>query len=223
MKKLSFDSKIIKSSLLRGLFLLLPYLLIAVSVFCVSTLAIDAYTRSSFFFSTVTNQIKQENRESDDRFETVEIIDEKFPTLKYQKVWSLITVEGWKKKEIPCYNGDNNSLLMKGAGKWDGSDFCGQNGTTIISAHVTMHFKELQDTEVGAVVTMETVYGTYKYEVTEKRIFRPGQADEFFYNDYEEETVILYTCYPRESRNRQQRIALICTKLEGKVFRDYAK
>ncbi len=223
MRKKSFDSKIFKSSLLRGLFLLLPYLLIAISVFCITTVGLDAFTRSSIVFTTVKNEVKEQNEESNDRFEMVDVIDEKFPYLKYQKVWSLINVEGWKQKDIPCYYGDNNSLLMKGAGKWDGSDFCGQNGCTIISAHVTMHFKELQDTKVGTVVTMDTVYGTYKYEVTEVRIFNPGQADEFFYNDYEEETLIMYTCYPRESRNRKQRIALICTKLEGKVFKDYAK
>lgn len=203
--------------------MLLPYILVAVSVFSITLYGLNEFVKSSLAFSTVVNEIKAENEESNDRFEKLGYVDEEFPKLKYHKVWSLINVDGWKKKDIPCYYGDTNSILMKGAGKWDGSDFCGQNGVTIISAHVTEHFKELEDTKLGTVVTMDTVYGTYTYEVTDIVVFTPGKEQELFYSEYDHETVILYTCYPRASRNRTQRIALVCTKLEGKVFKEYAE
>ncbi|MGN1081531.1 MAG: class D sortase [Acutalibacteraceae bacterium] len=199
-----------------------PYILIAVFVFCIATFGFEEFSKSSIALSTVVREVKEENDASNDKFERLTYVDQDFPTLTYLKVWSLLNVDGWSKKDIPVYYGDTNSILMKGAGMWDGSNFCGQNGCTVISGHVTTYFREIENTEVGTRVIMDTVYGTYTYEVSRIEIFSPGKGAELFLSTFDTETLILYTCYPYNSRNRTQRIALVCSKVEGKAFRDYA-
>lgn len=147
-----------------------------------------------------------------------------FPKIKYRSVWAKLRVEGWSRyKEIPIYYGDSYDLLKRGAGMWQNSRFCGQNGKTVISAHVTTHFRELENTPVGTRLTMDTVYGEYVYEVTERIIFTPNEP-ELLYPADGEDTLVMYTCYPYNNggRARTQRLALVCKKISGEVFAAYA-
>jgi sortase A len=147
-----------------------------------------------------------------------------FPKIKYRSVWARLRVEGWtRNKEIPVYYGDNYDLLKKGAGMWQNSRFCGQNGKTVVSAHVTTHFRELETTAVGTRVTMDTVYGVYEYEVVDRIIFTPDQPEVLYPADGED-VLLLYTCYPYNNggRTRTERLALVCKKTGGEVFAAYA-
>lgn len=223
MKKFSIKELFRKSSLFGGLFFALPYILLAVCVFCVSIFGIEEFSKSNVFLSSVAIEVKAENDASNDKFERLTYVDDDFPELPYLKVWSILNIEGWNRKDIPVYYGDTNSILMRGAGKWDGSNFCGQNGVTVLSSHVTSFFRELENTQLGTRVTMDTVYGTYIYEVSDIKICKEGKASQILFADYDTETLLLYTCYPYNSRNRTDRIFLICSKVEGKTFRDYTK
>ena len=100
---------------------------------------------------------------------------------------------------------------------WANSRFCGQNGKTVISAHVTTDFYELEVTPIGALVTVDTIYGQYVYEVTDTLIFNYKDASPLKPADGEE-VLFLYTCYPRKNgyQFKTERMALICKKIEGK-------
>lgn len=144
---------------------------------------------------------------------------ETFPIIPYESEWATLNVEGWTRRDIPVYFGDNHSVLRKGVGMWMNSRFCGQAGKTVLSAHVTSYFYELEDTEVGDLVTVDTVYGQYTYQVSETRIF-DYRDETLLMPDGEEDTLLMYTCYPRKNgyRFKSQRLALICHKVSGKVW-----
>lgn len=145
--------------------------------------------------------------------------DEKIPVIYYESQWATLNIEGWNYRDIPVYFGDSDELLAMGAGHYIGSRFCGQGSKIVICAHVTSHFYEIEDTNVGDIVTMDTIYGTYKYRVKEVRVF--SITDESLIKDpVDSETLILYTCYPRVNGfdYKTERIALICEKTEGKDY-----
>lgn len=144
---------------------------------------------------------------------------ETFPIIPYESEWATLNVEGWTRRDIPVYFGDNHSVLRKGVGMWMNSRFCGQAGKTVLSAHVTSHFYELEDTEVGDLVTVDTVYGQYTYQVSETQIF-DYRDETLLMPDGEEDTLLMYTCYPRKNgyRFKSQRLALICRKVSGKAW-----
>ena len=155
----------------------------------------------------------------------VEKDDETFPSIAFESQWATLSVEGWtKNKSVPVYFGDSNEILHKGAGLWIGSRFCGQNGKIVVSAHVTTDFYELEDTPVGATVTMNTVYGDYTYKVREKKVFSASEQ-EIVYPEDGKEVLFMYTCYPRSVGvgYTSQRCALICDKVSGKEWSGYGQ
>lgn len=157
--------------------------------------------------------------ETDEEGETKEPEEVFYPMVQLGDQWATMTVDGWEKKDIPVIWGDGKSNLRDGAGTWAGSRFCGQDGKLVLCAHVTTWFYELEDTKVGDKVTFETYYGTYVYEVTETLVFERTDPT-VLKNTDGEETLVLYTCYPRSVgfRYTSQRYAVICKLVEGKTW-----
>ena len=157
----------------------------------------------------------------DDLPDGIEYADGEIPVISYGTKWALLNIEGWETKDIPVYFGDSDEILTKGAGQWNGSYFCGLGKNCVLSAHVMTWFYEIEDTEPGSKVTMQTIYGTYIYEVSDKFVFDESDAD-VLYTDYGADTLLLYTCYPRSNglRRTSQRAALICTLKEGKLYKN---
>ncbi len=163
----------------------------------------------------IVNEIKEPTV-----IETVAEPVEEFPRIDYESQWATLNVEGWSRRDIPVYFGDSDEILSRGVGMWFGSRFCGQGGKTVLSGHVMTDFFEIEDTQIGDVVSMDTVYGRYEYEVKDKIVF--GYRDSsLITSPTDTETVMMYTCYPRENglEFKEERIALICEKISGK---DYA-
>lgn len=130
--------------------------------------------------------------------------------------WAVLNIEGWSRRDIPVYEGDNDRLLSLGAGHWAGSRFPGQNGKIVLSAHVMTDFFELETTPVGTEVTLATSYGTYIYRVAELRVFSETEP-ELLYPQDGTELLLLYTCYPRSVgiAHTEQRCALLCVPVHG--------
>lgn len=145
--------------------------------------------------------------------------DDMFEAIGFGTQWASLNVEGWETKDIPVYFGDTAEILSKGAGQWIGSFFCGHEKTCLISANVTTWFYELEDTEIGAEVTMQTTYGNYRYEAVDMYIFAEEDID-MLYEDPGEDTLILYTTYPRsgDPGKKAQCIALECKLKDGNIF-----
>lgn len=203
-----------KNPYYKGFFLFLPFLLSFGAVFCLIVVTLQTFVFSSPFFQLVVNG----NVLDDSSSNKVPIVEEgKFPVIPYESQWATLNVEGWKNKDISVFFGDNNTILRKGAGMWVNSRFCGQNGKIVLSAHVTSYFFEMEDTKIGALVTMDTVYGQYIYKVVDSVVFHYQDASRISPQDGEE-VLVLYTCYPRKNGYlfKTQRLALICKKIEGK-------
>ncbi len=152
--------------------------------------------------------------------EEITYSDEYFPVvIDYDSQWALLSFDSWKRKDIPVFFGDSDEILSQGAGQWSGSYFCGLGKNCVLSAHVMSYFYELQDTEIGDEVIMQTVYGAYKYEVTDKFIFEETNTS-VLWDDYGGDTLFLYTCYPRSLKRTLQRTGVVCTLKGGVIYKN---
>ncbi|MBQ5992026.1 MAG: sortase [Clostridia bacterium] len=207
----------------RGFAMVVPFLLFFAGIFCLSMYLFQSVVEETAYFGLLVGSVSQD----------VEITDEdtgfvpsgrpvslsKIPAIRYGKQFARINVTwadgGWRIRNIPVYLGADKKLLKKGAGMSFGSAFPGEGGCTIVSAHVTRDFAELEDTPVGAVVQIETSYGPYAYRVTEKKTAKG--TDRWFMDAGQDADLVLYTCYPRdnEGRRRTERCVLLCTLIDG--------
>ena len=202
-----------KNPFYKGFFLLLPYLFSCGAIVCMIVVLFQTLIEPSEYF-----QLLMSGSTANSENVQVPIVQEgEFPLIPYESQWATLNVQGWEEKDIKVFFGDNKAILKKGAGMWVNSRFCGQNGKVVLSAHVTSHFYEVEDTKVGDLVTMETVYGTYVYKVVDSQIFH-YQDTSLISPEDGEDVLVLYTCYPRKNGYlfKTERLALICKKIEGK-------
>ena len=98
--------------------------------------------------------------------------------------------------DIPVYHGDDTPQLVDGAGHTPGTRFPGEGGTIILAAHNSHGlFYTLPQIQIGDKVTIETIYGTFHYEVFKTDI-ADYRNDDAFPIQNDEEILLLYTCYP---------------------------
>ncbi len=218
-----------KSPFYKGFFLLLPYVLCVAIVFSgVILLYREVIAPSPYFRTLFTGNMSSTSTDNSGdtepvtRPEDVEPDPGHIPVIPFESQWATLTVDGWEETEIPVFFGDSTAILKQGAGMWFNSRFCGQGGKTVLSAHVTRHFYEIEDTEVGTLITMDTVYGKYVYQVSEIKVFN-YRDNSLIKQDDSKNTLVMYTCYPRENgyRTKTERIALICTMVSGKEWATY--
>ena len=203
-----------KNPFLKGFFLLLPFPLLFGAIVCAVVVLFQSLIAPSAYFGLITYKTPNPSV-------TIPTASEgEFPVIRYESQWATLNVQGWEKKDIPVYFGDNKEILKKGAGMWVNSRFCGQNGKVVISAHVTTDFYELEITPLGTLVTMDTVYGQYVYEVVDTLIFKYTDSSPLKPADGED-VLFMYTCYPRKNgyQFKTERMALICKKVEGKDWK----
>ncbi len=112
----------------------------------------------------------------------------------------------------PLYFGDSKAILRKGVGQYMGSNFPGEGKTIITSAHNNSYYNCLQYLETGDTVTIETNYGTYVYEVAETAI-KPNTDKSALRLAAEEETLVMYTCYPFDQRGLTSKRYFVYAKL----------
>ena len=151
----------------------------------------------------------------------IEYTDAEFPVINFDTQWATLNVDGWETTDIPVYFGDTTDQLAKGAGQWIGSYFCGLGKSCILSANVMTWFYEIEDTKIGTEVIMQTIYGNYKYEVTDKFVLSIEDTD-ILYEELGEDTLILHTSYPRSKSldDIGQRVVLICSLKNGTIYQN---
>ena len=97
---------------------------------------------------------------------------------------------------IPLYYGDKLSILKNGVGQSSGSYFPGEGGSIICMGHNTKALLyKLPQIKKGAIIKVETTYGTFKYKVDNTKIVNMYNVDELPIQK-DEEVLMLYTCYP---------------------------
>ncbi|MEI7668442.1 MAG: class D sortase [Erysipelotrichaceae bacterium] len=96
---------------------------------------------------------------------------------------------------VRLYWGDSLKILRKGAGQYTGSNLPGFQKPLLIGGHNITVFNPIQNMIVGDLVTINTNYGQYIYEVYEIAIKKSNDT-EAFNLQRSEEILILYSCYP---------------------------
>lgn len=114
------------------------------------------------------------------------------------------------------YFGDSSSILKKGVGQKSSSYLPGEGKTTILSGHNTGVFKELSSLKIDDVITIETVYGNFIYEVKNSEIVTETNVS-ILEKDYD---LILYTCYPNYDLYGDQRIVVYANLKASEWFGD---
>lgn len=209
----------------RGAILTLPLLLfmLAISLLSIGVMqTIFAETQFIRLFSDLSKSEYSSELDKDNVIIVSEKIEEhvekvEIPTIYYSQQFATLNIDGWELRDIPVRLGADEDTLLKSAGMSLTSFFCGEGGRTVISAHVTKHFRELEDTPLGATVAIDTIYGKYTYRVSKKEVFNLGET-ELITTDAAKNELVLYTCYPRDNggRRREQLCALICTPVSGR-------
>lgn len=89
--------------------------------------------------------------------------------------------------------GIEDDALMSGPGHLPESALPGDAGNSVISAHRDRHFRNLGDVQVGDTVITETLQGTLRWVVAERRV-RPAGTRVALKTDAP--TLTLSTCWP---------------------------
>lgn len=111
--------------------------------------------------------------------------------------YATISIEGTSMQN-PVYYGDSNTILNQGVGTYkdhSGAGIPGEGKTIMMVAHNNTFFSDLKDVQTGALVKLETHYGSYTYRVIDIQVkdYQDRTAYDFSRTD---ENLILYTCYP---------------------------
>ena len=202
----------------KGFLLLVPFLLFFVGVFFLSMYLYQTAVEETAFFGLVVGERAQADEKDDGGAVITEWPKTRsaIPSISYGKQFARLNVEGWSIRDIPVYLGSDKKILKRGAGMSFGSRFPGEGGCTILSAHVTRDFAELETTKVGATVLIETCYGPFTYRVTAVKTKVDG-TDRWYMDAGQDADLVLYTCYPLDNggRRRTQRCVLLCTLIDG--------
>jgi sortase A len=96
--------------------------------------------------------------------------------------------------EAPLIYGDGPTELRSGVGTYIGTSIPGQRRTVLLAGHNNRFFRTLPDAVPGDIVSIETYYGVFCYEITDSKVARFDDTSAFdLYR--EEENLIMYTCH----------------------------
>ena len=96
--------------------------------------------------------------------------------------------------EVPIYNGTEEHILDRGAGRIKGMAKMDDDGNLAISAHRDSFFRGLKDIETGDEILVQSAYGVEKYAVSEINIV--PKDDISVLAPVDQKTLTLVTCYP---------------------------
>ena len=144
----------------------------------------EIITYSSLVFNNPTTEIQQTQFTINDQTMYRPLIGEQFATLFIDEV----------ELEVPVFQGESAAELRKGAGHYVLSVLPGEGGNVVLSGHREKAFYSLKDVEIGNMVTIETDYGKYQYEVSDIYITTPDDVTPTV--PTETERLTMYTCYP---------------------------
>ncbi len=154
---------------------------------------------------------------------TIEYVDSVIEKIDYSTQYGIINISSFETKDIPLYYGDTDEILANGAGQYIGSYACGHGGKSIVSANVMSYFYELEDTKTGDTVTVNTLYGGYEYEVSDKFVIAKEDFEILLYEEFVGDTLLLCTDYPRSKgiSGTDSMIVYTCTLKRGKIYKNW--
>jgi len=96
--------------------------------------------------------------------------------------------------EVPIYNGTEEHILDRGAGRIKGMAKMDDDGNLGISAHRDSFFRGLKDIETGDEILVQSAHGVEKYAVSDINIV--PKDDVSVLAPVDRKTLTLVTCYP---------------------------
>ncbi len=96
--------------------------------------------------------------------------------------------------QVPIYNGTDEFILDRGAGRIKGMARMDEDGNLGISGHRDGFFRSLKDIEMGDDILIQTTRGVEKYAVSSITII--PKEDISVLEPTTEKTLTLITCYP---------------------------
>ncbi len=217
---------------LPGIFLLCGYLIIYLAFLPAAQPLVSAYHLA---FTGNTSSPDTDSGETNSIFSgatgisggDIKASEMEFP--RWGDHFGNITMDGTKIDAPLIFgSGSDTDLLKKGACV---SFYCGIPGyrkLIMISAHNNTHFSDLQKSgKVGALVHIETNYGSYVYRVVDKKIAH--RTDESAYNNYlnppdgqDKEFLIVYTCQKENGISLSKyRCYVYCEYVSGPTIDKY--
>lgn len=110
--------------------------------------------------------------------------------------------------KLPIYLGDSYENLSKGIGHYAGSMFPGEGGAIVMAGHNNKgYLYNLYDVVNGDIISINTIYGSFKYEVYKTDIIKETESEKLPLIT-EEETLMLYTCYPHTIGHTDKRFVV---------------
>jgi len=119
--------------------------------------------------------------------------------------------------DVPVYWGSSPQLLERGACQTSGSVIIGDEGNTVISAHVNTFFADLNKLEVGDEITLKTNYGEFVYSVRE--LIKFSKNDNKYVSTTKDNRLTVYTCKNDVFGNMNERIGAVCDIKEKKFYK----
>ena len=100
--------------------------------------------------------------------------------------------------ELACnlYYGDSQAEFHLGAGTYPGAQLPGQGGVTLIGGHTSTFFRDMENAQLGADVTVQTRYGEYHYSIVDMQVIEAESFGQQQLDEAAPDTLLLYTCYP---------------------------
>lgn len=96
--------------------------------------------------------------------------------------------------QVPIFNGTDDHILDRGAGRIKGMAKMNEDGNLGISAHRDSFFRALKDIEMGDEILVQSTHGVEKYAVSNINIV--PKADASVLAPVDQKTLTLVTCYP---------------------------
>lgn len=95
---------------------------------------------------------------------------------------------------VPVFDGTDDLILNRGAGRIQGTAMPGDSGNIGIAAHRDGFFRSLKNVEVGDALDLETTQGTISYAIDNIEIVFPNNVTVL--QPRSRPSVTLVTCYP---------------------------
>lgn len=123
--------------------------------------------------------------------------------------------------EIPVYWGSNAELLEHGACQSSSSVIIGDEGNSVISAHVDTFFADLDKLKKNDIITIKTNYGKFTYKV--RSLIEFESSERKYVTPKDDTRLTLYTCQKDLLGASDMRIGVICDLEESMFYKEAEK
>ena len=210
-----------------ALHIITPFIVLLISFAVLAAVMIKPYDKIKMYLNLAfMDELKTtpESKESGLVIKDTEIVENykgevsdsgEFIRPSFGEMYAVLSCDALE-TDVPVYWGTSQQLFEHGACQASGSAIAGDEGNTVISAHVNTFFADLSDAANGDKVTIKTNYGEFVYTVKEIVVF--NKNNNAYVSATKDNRLTLYTCKNDLLGNSDERIGVICSLTEKKFY-----